>query len=88
MPDKRLGQYAKYLSDYADSVLSMAFEYDANNNLIFMGRAEAGTAKSDSHWQIKKFFYDVNNNLLDVKWVDGNGNFSFIWDDRAGFEYK
>lgn len=88
MPDKKLRAWAQYLTDYADSTLSMAFEYDGGNNLIFMGRAEAGTAKSDSHWQIKKFTYDVNNNLLDVQWVDGDGNFSFVWDDRVGFEYK
>ena len=88
MPDKRLRQYAKYLTEYGDSVLISNFEYDAKSNLIFLGRAEAGTAESDSHWQIRQFTYDVKSNLIKTRLAGGEGNFSFVWNDRAGLEYK
>ena len=88
MPDKRLRQYAKYLTEYADSVLISNFEYDVDNNLIFLGRAEAGTAESDSRWQIRQFTYDGSNNLIKTRLANGEGNFSFVWNDRAGLEYK
>ena len=69
-------------------MLIVAFDYDGSNNLIFMGRTVGGKAKDENEWLIKKFIYDVNNNLLDILWANGNGCFDKTWDDRLTFEYS
>lgn len=83
-----LVDYEKYLIQYGDSTLTNTFEYDGSNNLIFMGRTPAGRSKSEAQWQIKKFTYDVDGNLLDIQWAEGTGNFDKIWNDRDSFEYS
>ena len=86
MPHSKLLAYARYLEEFADSTLTIALEYD-KGDVIFMGRTEAGNAKSDSHWQIKKFTYD-GKDLTDIQWAGGDGNFSRIWDDRDTYIYS
>ena len=79
--------YEKYLVDYGDSTLTVTFEYDGSNNLIFMGRAQAGLKKGKVGWQVKKFTYDINGNVLEIQWASGTGSFDKIWDDRFLYTY-
>ena len=65
-----------------------ALDYDANGNLIFQGIAKISTAQTAPGWKIKKFTYDVNNNLTDVQYADGNDNFDNIWNNRATHTYS
>lgn len=63
-----------------------AMEYDAGGNLIYMGKAPVASAKSDSKWRIKKFTYDANNNLVDIKFA--SDKFDKIWDNRTSYGYQ
>ena len=66
----------------------MALDYDSDNNLIYFGKADPGTAQSETGWQIKKLIYDSNGNLTDIQQEGGNATFDAIWDDRAGLSYS
>jgi YD repeat-containing protein len=64
------------------------FEYDANDNPIYIGKAEKGTSVTDTHWQIQKLTYDANNNPTDIEWAEGTDEFIFVWNDRASYTYS
>ena len=55
-------------------------------DLIYLGEAPPGSLSSDGKWRIRKFVY-VANNLTEVQWADGDGNFDKVWDDRATYTY-
>ena len=65
-----------------------AFEYDANKNPIYIGRAEIGTPKSSTGWAIMKLTFDVNNNPTDIQWADGVDSLSKVWNNRASYTYS
>jgi len=62
-------------------------EFDADKLLLFLGEAAPGTATSFAAWRIRKFFYDANKRLIEIKWAEGTGEFVHKYDDRAGFTY-
>jgi len=63
-------------------------DYDANNNLIFLGDAIPGSVTSAAVWRIRKMTYDANNNITDIEWADGNSEFDNAWDDRTTLSYS
>ena len=63
-----------------------SMEYDTGDNLIYMGKASIASAKSDSKWRIKKFVYDVNDNLIDIKFA--SDKFDKVWADRTSYDYQ
>ncbi len=69
------------------SVLIREIEYDANNNPIYLGLAEPGTATNDAGWLIYKFFYDANGNCTSVRVAEGESELNKVWDDRASYAY-
>lgn len=71
-----------------DVEFTIALDYDALGNLVYVGRAQPGTGKGDAGWQIMKLTYDANGNLTDVQWADGDEQFDNVWNDRAGLSYS
>lgn len=67
---------------------TQTFDYDANNNLLYIGKATIGTAKSAALWQIKKLLYDANNNLTDIAYANGLETYESIWNNRAAYSYS
>ncbi len=62
--------------------------YDANNNPEYMGQATPGTSVSEVGWQIKKFTYDVNQNVTDIQFAEGSNLYNRVWDSRASYSYS
>ena len=67
---------------------TIAIEYDANNNPIYIGEVAEGTAKTVAAWRIKKLAWDASGNMTDLQWADGNDNFDNVWDDRVTYSYS
>lgn len=93
--DKNLRALAQVLgastvqSEYViDVEFTIALDYDSLGNLVYIGRAQPGTAKNDAGWQIMKLTYDGNGNLTDVQWADGDEQFDNVWDNRAVLVYS
>lgn len=64
-------------------------DYDGSNNLLYLGQSFTGTLTSDPAWMIRKFTYDVNNNVTTVLYAGGeNELFNHIWDSRASYTYS
>lgn len=62
--------------------------YDANLNVEYIGKAAAGSAGADAAWQITNLIYDVNQNVTQVLYADGNKKFDKVWNDRASYSYS
>lgn len=71
-----------------DNNTAEQLEYDVNGNLIYLGKASAGSLTSEAVWSIKKFTYDVNNALELTEWAEGDSSSVYIWDDRLTYTYS
>jgi len=71
-----------------DQGLNQRIEYDVDNNAIYVGRAQPGTANSAASWQIYKMTYDGSNNMTALNWAQGSDNFEFVWNDRTTYTYS
>ena len=65
-----------------------AFENNANGQPVYIGYAEAGTAKTAPKWQIRKITYDANNFITDIQFASGTANFDKIWNSRDTYTYS
>ncbi len=65
-----------------------ALDYSGGTNVIYVGEAVPGSAKTSAVWRIKKLTYDVNNNVTDVQYAGGASTFVNIWSNRATFTYS
>lgn len=72
----------------AVSEYTMAIEYDASNNPIYVGEVLPGIGKASRGWRIKRITYDVSNNATDVRWANGTTEFSKVWNDRVTYSYS
>lgn len=64
------------------------FDYDANSNLVYIGKAAIGTAKASALWQIKKLLCDANGNLTDMQFANGSETYEYVWNNRASYSYS
>jgi len=60
-----------------------------NDDLLYRGEAEPGTALNANAWRIRKITID-NDGEGDIAtvWADGNNDFDNIWDNRLGLSYS
>jgi len=72
----------------AVSEYTMAIEYDASNNPIYVGEAKPNTAQASRGWRIKLITYDMSNNATDVQWASGTTDFDKVWNNRATYTYS
>lgn len=70
-----------------DPRFTIAMEYDGNNNPVYIGKAEIGTAKDATGWRLQKLTY-TGTNLTDIQWAGGTDDFSNIWDNRSSYSYS
>jgi len=75
-------------STSVDGQYTLALDYDASNNPIYVGRASQGTAKASAGWQIRKLSFDANNNVTDVQYAGGVSAFNAIWNNRVSLAYS
>lgn len=61
--------------------------YNATGCIEYVCKALSGSQSYDPVWQIAKFFYDVDDNLIGLQYADGSSNFTMIADDRALYRY-
>jgi hypothetical protein len=66
-----------------------AFDWDAASppNVIYIGLAVPGTAKSDAKWQIRKMTYS-GSNMDQTLYANGNRLFNNVWNNRAALAYS
>ena len=76
-----------------DSEVALQAQNDGNGNPVYLGRSKAGTATSESKWQIRFIVYDANQGVTSITWPEnGEGiassDYEFVWDDRASYTYS
>ncbi len=63
------------------TILNM--EYDADGELLYEGKAEAGTTDAQGKWMIRK--YTTSSGLItQLRWAP----FNSVWNDRASIVYE
>lgn len=79
-----------YVFDNSQGNLIQRIGYDANDNAIYIGWAQAGTLSSDAGWRIVQNTYTTVNSTpvftsSAFPQINGkpSGAFSFVWDNRA-----
>jgi len=63
-------------------------DYEAGTNPVYIGYARPGSLTSGDVWQILKLAYDVNSNVVSMKWASGSNDNKFVWDDRATYIFS
>jgi YD repeat-containing protein len=66
------------------------FDYGGGTtgNPIYIGWAPPGVATSDAKWKIRKFTYDGNSQVTNIKFANGDVGFNAIWDNRATITFR
>ncbi len=67
--------------------MTVAFDYDASGNQIYVGWVQPGTSKSRQGWRIMKQVFNTSNQLTDVLWPSDSPSFNFIWNNRSLYAY-
>ena len=69
---------------------TMAFDYDANGNQIYVGWAQTGTAQSDGGWRIMQQTFNASNQVTSLQWAGGSTGFvpGNTWNGRTGYSYS
>ena len=75
-----------------DSTLTAKYttmtDYSGGDNLIYCGLAVTGSSTAAAVWQIRKFTYDGNSKPASIVFASGSLNYSYVWDNRAGYTYS
>lgn len=61
---------------------------NANGQVIYLGYAQPGTAKTAAAWQIRKITYDANGAMTDVEFAEGSNAFNKVWNSYATYSYS
>lgn len=59
----------------------------SGGNLIYIGKAPAGSAVGSAVWQIQKLTWS-GSDLTNRQFAEGNTTFDNIWTSRAGYTYS
>jgi hypothetical protein len=71
------------------SAYTMAYDYDVNGNVIYIGQAYPGNStKSAAVWRIQKLTYDANSNVTDRQFASGSTGFDQVWNNRVSLSYS
>lgn len=62
------------------------FDYDANGNAIYLGRADIGSLSSEAKWQIKRLSYSGSNVTI-IEFASSTDAFNQAWDSRTSLTY-
>ena len=70
--------------------LRTLLDYNASNNLQYIGMAMPGSLSASAVWQVKEVKYEVVNSgdlISSITFADGIPSFTKTWDDRTGYVY-
>lgn len=80
----RLKDWNLILQESHDNFTSLIDE--VSSSVTYLGKAQIGSATSDSSWQIQKI--SVSGTVTTIAWADGTDAFTNVWDDRASYTYS
>lgn len=81
---KRHNEYEGYNRDVGFDIKQ---QVDANNNVIYIGRAYPGASIDSEVWSIIKMSYDSNNNMTTLRYAGGTDDFKWAWSNRTNLNY-
>jgi len=87
-PSNKMGVNADGSINTATAKYTSRFAYNSDGDLEYYGIAVAGSATSEAVWQIRKYFYDSDGNLISVVFADGDTKYNNIWDNRTSLSYS
>ena len=67
---------------------TLRVDYDANGNMIYVGKAMPGASEAVNVWRIQKFTYDAGDNLTSTLWADGDKEYDNVWANRTELDYS
>jgi|LGVD01.1.fsa_nt_gb hypothetical protein len=76
------------LASIYEEKLIMHISYDVDQNMEYFGKARPGTLDDENEWTISKVIYDVNINIIEILFADGNNLYNKQWDLRSTYSYS
>lgn len=64
------------------------YAYDVSNRVEYVGYARPGTATDVAKWQILKYTYDGAGLVTSQLFAQGSHDYSYVWDNRATYDYS
>jgi len=62
---------------------SIKYAYDVEGNLEYKGyNMVPNAAISDDTWWVNRYYYDIDENLIETKWDKGS------WEDRTNLNWE
>ena len=72
----------------AESDVPFATRVDfIGDDLIYKGQAQPGALDASNAWRIQEITFIGPEDDVEIRWANGNSDFTNIWDDRLGFSY-
>lgn len=75
-------------TSYSTDNMTSRLDYQGGSDIVYAGYAQPGSAETDPVWQIRKMDYDVNGNLVSVKFAEGTAAYDKIWANRTSYTYS
>lgn len=80
----RKKDWNQVVQEASDNYQTLIDSPDANTT--YVGQALHGTVSSSSSWQLMKISTSGNVNL--IQYANGDDDYKYIWDSRAGYVYS
>ncbi len=61
------------------------FEYDSNDNPIFIGEGLPGSREGDGVWLIRKISYTLSGNVEKIEFAGSKDDYDQVWDNRTDY---
>lgn len=68
-----------------DSLMAMRCAYDAQGRVEYIGYAIPGQADDAEVWQIARYAYDANGNVVSRTYAGGVADYRYRWTQRATY---
>ena len=72
---------------YTSSDLQKRYDYSSGTTVIYQGAAIPGVLSTTARWQIKKYDYDGNDNVVRIDYAESTNGYQNTWADRTGYTY-
>ena len=83
---------ADYIAEQVNILSTVEYTrlIDTEDNIKYIGEADAGTDTASALWRIKRaeFMIDPDTDDIEIKWAEGTTAFTNTWDDRATYTYS
>jgi len=74
-------------SEVGKTQYTTLIDYNANNDIEYIGTSSPSSSVNDSSWRIIKLTYNSNYDISSAKYAQGVSTFTNVWTTRSSYSY-